>query len=160
MDVNSPEITGYISMLKNISLASLVFFGLTLLMFLIRYFAVKGHKEEISSTWGCGYSNPNTRMQYTGKSFSKSFGKLLSFILIEKKGYNEIEREDTFPSERKYNSFYLDFFETRIIDPLLQVIAKFINIFQFVQNGKTQAYVLYGILFILTIFIGTILNLW
>ncbi len=121
---------------------------------------MKGHEEEISSTWGCGYSMPNTRMQYTGKSFSKSFGKLLSFILIEKKGYNEIERDETFPSERKYNSFYLDFFETRIINPMLQVIAKFINIFQFVQNGKTQAYVLYGILFIITIFIGTILNLW
>ena len=33
------------------------------------------------------------------------------------------------------------------------------NYFQFVQNGKTQAYVLYGVFFILLIFLGTLLKL-
>jgi hydrogenase-4 component B len=98
-------------------------------------------------------------MQYTGKSFSKSIGKLLNFVMIEKKEYSEIEKLDIFPVSRKYHSFYLDVFETRIIKPVIQLIMRFINLFQFVQNGKIQAYVIYGIVFVLAIFIGTILNL-
>jgi hypothetical protein len=121
---------------------------------------VRGTEKIYSSTWGCGYPAANTRMQYTGKSFSKSFGKILNFILIEKKGYTEISREDTFPETRKYQSFYLDLFEHRIINPVILLITRFINAFQFVQNGKIQAYVIYGIVFILTIFIGTVLKLW
>jgi NADH:ubiquinone oxidoreductase subunit 4 (subunit M) len=53
-----------------------------------------------------------------------------------------------------------DVFESKIIDPLILMITRFINIFQFIQNGKIQAYVLYGIIFILVIFIGTVLNFW
>ena len=96
-------------------------------------------------------------MQYTGKSYSKSFGKLLNFVMIEKKGFNEIERNETFPETRKYRSFYIDSIESKIIDPLLFLIRRFINLFQFVQNGRIQAYVIYGIVFIVVVLIGTVL---
>jgi hydrogenase-4 component B len=56
--------------------------------------------------------------------------------------------------------FYLDFIENKIIDPVILLLIRFINLFQFIQNGKIQAYVIYGIVFILAIFLGTVLNLW
>jgi NADH:ubiquinone oxidoreductase subunit 5 (subunit L)/multisubunit Na+/H+ antiporter MnhA subunit len=158
--LNVIDLPGYAAVLKNISIASLIFFFIASLVFIARRFLSRESEEKYSSTWGCGYLYPNQKMQYTGKSFSKSFGKLLNFILIEKKGYKEIERNDTFPDSRKYHSFYLDVVESKIIDPIMQVIFRFINIFQFIQNGKIQAYVIYGIIFILTIFIGTVLNFW
>ncbi len=80
--------------------------------------------------------------------------------MIEKKGYTEIEKNEIFPESRKYRSFYIDIIEAKVIDPLIIQITKFINRFQFVQNGKIQAYVIYGIVFILAIFIGTVLNFW
>ena len=157
---NVIDLQGYIAILKNISLASVIFLGFTGFIFIIRWILTRESEESYFSTWVFEYLAPNGRMQYTGKSFSKSFGKLLNFILIEKKGYREIERNETFPVSRKYRSFYLDVFESKIIDPLILMITRFINIFQFIQNGKIQAYVLYGIIFILVIFIGTVLNFW
>jgi NADH:ubiquinone oxidoreductase subunit 5 (subunit L)/multisubunit Na+/H+ antiporter MnhA subunit len=156
----SVDLTSYLEILRSISLASVIFIFLLGLMFTVRWILMKGKENQHASTWGCGYLAPNERMQYTGKSFSKSFGKLLNFMLIEKKGYMEIKESETFPVSRKYRSFYLDFFESRIIDPVIQLINRFINLFQFIQNGKIQAYVIYGIAFIITIFIGTVLNLW
>jgi formate hydrogenlyase subunit 3/multisubunit Na+/H+ antiporter MnhD subunit len=153
-------IQGYLSVMKNISLASIIFILFVGLMFLIRWSISRKTVKSIDSTWGCAYGAPNSRMQYTGKSYSKTFGKLLNFVMIEKKGYQEINKKEIFPSARKYHSFYLDFFETRIINPVLHIITKFINLFQFIQNGRIQAYVIYGIVFILAIFIGTILNFW
>jgi hydrogenase-4 component B len=157
---NIIDLQGYIAVMKNISMASVLFLLVIGFIFFIRYVLTRRREEEYSSTWGCGYLAPNTKMQYTGKSFSKSFGKLLNFTLIEKKGYNEIERNEIFPDARKYRSTYLDIIENKIIDPVILLITRFINMFQFVQNGKIQAYVIYGILFILAIFAGTILNLW
>jgi formate hydrogenlyase subunit 3/multisubunit Na+/H+ antiporter MnhD subunit len=154
------ELDNYLAIMKNISLFSVLFIALTGIVFLARWLLTRGVEEKYVSTWGCGYTAPNVRMQYTGKSFSKSFGKLLNFMLIEKKGYTEIDRKETFPVTRKYRSFYLDFFESRIINPVIYSIKRFINLFQFIQNGKIQAYVIYGIVFILVIFIGTVLNFW
>lgn len=156
---NIVDLSGYILVMKNISLASVVLIAAIALVFLIRWIVTRNTELEASSTWGCGYTAPNVRMQYTGKSFSKSFGKLFNFVMIEKKGYDEIQRDETFPDSRKYRSFYLDIFEAKIIDPSLKILTRFIDVFQFVQNGKIQAYVIYGIVFILAIFIGTILNL-
>jgi hydrogenase-4 component B len=154
------DMDSYIVILKNISQASFIFLLVIGFVLVIRYVLAYRTKEIYSSTWGCGYPEPNERMQYTGKSFSKSFGKLLNFVLIEKKGYKEIDRNETFPVSRKYRSSYLDLIEIRIIDPLILLITRFINAFQFIQNGRIQAYVIYGIVFILAIFIGTILYLW
>ncbi len=154
------DLNWYIDIVRSISMASVVFVGVVVLVFVSRWILIRKTEAKYSSTWGCGYIAPNTRMQYTGKSFSKSFGKILNFILIEKKGYSEIGKDDTFPSSRKYRSFYLDIIENKLIDPLLNLMTRFMNIFQFIQNGKIQAYIIYGIVFILVILLGTVLNIW
>jgi hydrogenase-4 component B len=158
LSFSSIEYEGYLAILKNISLCSILFIAVISGVFVARRLFTSRTEKRYAPTWGCGYAAPNERMQYTGKSFSKAFGKLMNFILIEKKGYAEIERSNTFPEERKYRSFYLDFFDSKIIDPVISMITRFINLFQFVQNGRIQAYVIYGIVFILAIFIGTVLN--
>jgi hydrogenase-4 component B len=158
LNLSSVDFQLYLEILRNISLYSLLFLAVITAVFFTRKLLTRHLEEKVEPTWGCGYTAPDARMQYTGKSFSKSFGKLMNFVLIEKKGYTEIERNDTFPSERKYRSFYIDVVETRIIDPVINMLNRFIGLFQFVQNGRIQTYVIYGIVFILAIFIGTVLN--
>jgi hydrogenase-4 component B len=153
-------LNAYLNVMKSISLYSVLFLAITGLVFFVRWYLTRGLVKTYKPTWGCAYVAPNKNMQYTGKSFSKSLGKLLNFVMIEKKGYSEIGREETFPDQRKYRSFYLDIFEKKIIDPVMNLTLRFINLFQFVQNGKIQAYVIYGIVFILVIFLGTILKIW
>lgn len=160
LNFNIADLNRYTSILKNISIASVCFLVVLAFIFFLRYMISRSKDVKISSTWGCAYPAPNTRMQYTGKSFSKSFGKIFGFMLIEKKDYKEILANETFPDSKKYRSFYMDIVETKIINPMMLMITWFINLFQFIQNGKIQAYVLYGILFILTIFIGTLLKFW
>lgn len=160
INLNIVEVQRYSSILKDISLYSVLFLMIITVVLLIRKALTRRLGEEYSETWGCGYVAPNVKMQYTGKSFSKSFGKLLNFMLAEKKSYTEISKNEIFPVTRKYRSFYLDLFESKIFEPVILRILRFINIFQLVQNGRIQAYVLYGIVFILVIFIGTVLNFW
>lgn len=158
--VANPALFHYASVMQQISLYSLVFLAFVGLIYLLRSRVSVAKEINYGQTWGCGYVAPTPKIQYTGKSFSKSLGKLFHFVLIEKKSYNELKSDEIFPKTRRYSSHYLDFFEQRMINPVTDRLQYFIDLFKFVQNGKVQAYVLYGILFVLFVFIGTILNLW
>ena len=88
--------------------------------------------------------------------FQSRLGKLLNFIILEKKKYKEISADEIFPAERKHSSHYNDFFVTRIFNGIVDRLLYSMNYFQFIQNGKIQMYILYGIFFIVVVFLGTL----
>ncbi|MFZ4706458.1 MAG: proton-conducting transporter membrane subunit [Bacteroidales bacterium] len=156
-DIN--VINSIVDTVSVIGMYSFIFMGMIAAVYYLRVYFTRRQPAEYKPTWGCAYIAPNPRMQYTGKSFSKTLGKLLDFILIENKRYKEIHVKETFPAQRKHSSHYLDFFETRIFNDVIDRLVYSLNYFQFIQNGKTQAYVLYGIFFIVLIFMGTLFKL-
>jgi len=135
---------------------SMLFILILLVIYMARKSLSRNRQTSISTTWGCGYPAPTARMQYTGKSFSKSLGKLLNFIILEKKKYKEIPSVEIFPDERKHSSHYNDFFVTKIFNGIVDRLLYSMNYFQFIQNGKIQMYILYGIFFIVVVFLGTL----
>ncbi|HWB27642.1 MAG TPA: proton-conducting transporter membrane subunit [Chitinophagaceae bacterium] len=138
---------------------ALLFMLLLLVTWLVRKSFTRNRPESAAETWGCGYPMATARMQYTGKSFSKAMGKLLSFILLEQKKYREISTNEILPEKRKYSSHYNDFFAKRIYDKVTDRLIFSMNYFQFIQNGKIQSYILYGIFFIVLVFLATIVKL-
>ena len=83
---------------------------------------------------------------------------MFSFILIEEKKYKELKAGEIFPENRKHGSHYHDFIETRFINIITHRLVYASNYFKFIQNGRVQSYVWYGIVFMLTIFMLTIFN--
>ena len=138
---------------------SMLFILLLFLVYFIRSRIIRKRPVTEDSTWGCGYTGPSSTMQYTGKSYSKSLGKLLGFIVLEKKKYEEIQAKEIFPAERKHSSHYNDFFVAKIFDGIISRLLYSLNFFQFIQNGKIQLYILYGIFFIVLVFLGTIFKI-
>lgn len=138
---------------------SLLFIFLAGIVFFIRTKTLASKTSEYHPTWGNAYVAPNVRMQYTAKSFSKSFAKLFSSILIEKKRYPEINSTKIFPESRTFHSNYMEFFENNFIANINKRIFAFMNSFMFINNGKTQMYVLYGFFFIIILLVATFFNL-
>jgi len=153
------EFTGYISIMRDISLYSLLFIAITGVFWGIRVLIMRGRPQIIGPTWGCGYTAPTSKIQYTAKSFSKSLSKMFNFIVIERKQYEELKKGEIFPKNKKYVSHYHDFFEFRLIHVVTNQLIYAANYFKFIQNGRIQSYVLYGIVFILAIFLLTIFNI-
>ena len=151
--------TNYSTIISNISIYSAVFIGIVAISWGIRAFIIRGKTAETAPTWGCAYVGSAPKAQYTGKSFSKPLGKIMGFLIIEKKKYNEIKSGEIFPITRKYASNYHDFFELFFIKPISKRVVYATNYFKFIQNGRIQSYVIYGIVFIIAIFIITALNI-
>lgn len=150
--------TSLINSMADIGKFAMLFMLVVIFIYLIRKYFLKTHTVLRGPTWGCGYVAPTPRMQYTSKSFSKSLGKLLNFIVLEKKKYKEISANEIFPKERKHTSHYNDLFVTKIFNGIVDRLLFSMNYFQFIQNGKIQLYILYGIFFIVLVFLGTIFN--
>ncbi|NJO68028.1 MAG: hypothetical protein HC830_01010 [Bacteroidetes bacterium] len=144
--------------LSDIGIASLGFFILAFTIFLIKRNVEKKVDVQVAPTWGCGYLAPNSRMQYTPKSFSRSLIKLFSFMMVEKKKFKEIERSNIFPSYRSFQSYFLDIIEEKLIHRFIKYLLRFTDYFTFIHNGKIQLYILYGVFFIISLLIATFFN--
>src|ERR1035437_1292539 len=119
--VQLPDVLAFqttITLMAEIGTYSFMFLCLLILVFLIRNILVRNRTVIINTTWGCGYIAPHSKMQYTGKSFSKTLGKLLGFIVTEKKKYTELKAEEIFPQARKHSTHYTDFFEDNIFNKI------------------------------------------
>lgn len=145
--------------ISNAGAASILLILLIASVYLVRSRISTSKATTYSPTWGCGYSAPNSRMQYTGKSFSKTLAKLFAFITGEQKKYSEIERNNVFPSDRSYQSSYPEFFERNIINKVSNQLLHFMNYFSFIHNGQVQMYVWYGFIFILISIVSTFFNI-
>ena len=143
----------------HISIFSILLVGIIAITWIVRRLVVKSKEQRMDATWGCGFVAPNNRQQYTAKSFSKPLGKIFNMLLIEEKQYEELEKGEIFPVKKSYISHYQDFFEHNVILPVTKWLVHSADYFSYVQNGRIQSYVLYGILFILAMFILSIFNL-
>ncbi|MEK7257288.1 MAG: proton-conducting transporter membrane subunit [Bacteroidota bacterium] len=153
-------LTNLTALTASVGRFSLLFLLLAGLVFFARNYFAKKRPVASGGTWGCGYVAPSAAsMQYTGKSYSKTLGKLLAFLVKEEKRYPEISPAEIFPEKRRYASHYKDFFEANILSRLTEKLVSGMNYFQFIQNGRIQAYVLYGVFFIVLIFLGTVLDI-
>ena len=106
---------------------------------------------EHAPTWGCGYSMPTQRMQYTASSFAEPilrvFRNVLGFDVKgdKPKGY--------FPKEEKIYSRIIEVSEEFIFRPVFRFI-NFISVkLKMIQYGYTQLYVLYIFVFLLILLV-------
>jgi len=110
-------------------------------IFIIYAFLSKRSRKNVK-TWGCGYSLPNNNMQYTSSSFAEPIITYFSFSLNSKKKLQN--DHEIFPQNKWYfKSFVNDWILTKIYEPLIKTIEKFLKLFRWFQNGKSGNYVLY-----------------
>jgi formate hydrogenlyase subunit 3/multisubunit Na+/H+ antiporter MnhD subunit len=135
--------------LQPISLAAWIFILLVFSLFMLRKYILSHRKVETGPTWGCGCTAPTSKQQYTAGSFVRTYSKLFApFLLI---GKHEEEIHGIFPSEGKYHTHPYDEVEKWLIDSPLKANKSFMGRFTFLNNGKLQIYILYGVIFVLAV---------
>ncbi|MBP7497858.1 MAG: hypothetical protein KA792_09360 [Bacteroidales bacterium] len=133
--------------LSSIGLASAGFILLSGLIYFIKKRFTAGQAKIMSETWGCGYVGQNDKMQYTGSSFIRTFRKLTEPLLLVHKNKKEVK--GIFPNEAGHSTHPYDKLEKWLIDKPLAAFYRFFNHFAFIQNGKLQSYIIYGVIFLI-----------
>jgi len=145
--------------MSNIGKVALAFIVLIISSLVFRWIIIRKRVPVFYQTWGCGYVAPIKKGQYTGQSFTRSFGLLFGSKLKEKKNLDRLPKQKLYPGQYNFSSNYQDLVEKYLVSPLTVRLRFFLNYFQFIQNGRIQSYVLYGLFFIILVFLGTAFNL-
>jgi hydrogenase-4 component B len=135
--------------LQPISWATWMLIIIIAVTYAIRKKILNLRKIESGPTWGCGYVAPTIKQQYTASSFVRTYGKLFAPALLVEKEEEIIH--GIFPGKVKYQTQAYDKVEKSLIDPLLKFNRNFMGLFTFLNNGKLQFYILYGIIFVMMV---------
>lgn len=110
-------------------------------------------------TWGCGFTSPNIRMQYTGESFSEGLESIATNLTQNTVEGRALSKSEVFPSTHGYRIRHKDKIDRLFAAwwmELLHIINKRI---MSLRTGKINHYILFALLFLVAIFILSLFNL-
>ncbi|MDD3117620.1 MAG: proton-conducting transporter membrane subunit, partial [Victivallales bacterium] len=126
--------------------------GLMLALALVRRRLLRRHETVLRPTWGCGYDRISVRMQYSGVSYSLPL--LRSVNRLFRNEIKEPEVTGLFPRPATFSYRPGDLFLMLLVRPVTESIRRGTGRFTWIQNGNMQAYLLYGIVFLVLVIGG------
>jgi hydrogenase-4 component B len=134
-------LTGPVAPVAAISIAALLLVGLLALAAGLLRRKVAG-AGATAPTWGCGYSFPTSRMQYTASSFAQLLTGLFGWGLRPQRRGGEVT--DSFPEPVDFASHTPDTVLDRLLLPCCRVASRFCTWLRGrLQHGITGIYLLY-----------------
>jgi NADH:ubiquinone oxidoreductase subunit 5 (subunit L)/multisubunit Na+/H+ antiporter MnhA subunit len=147
----SAEFESIIQIYKWFGYVYLIFIGLFSFFFLLRSLLLRNRKVSEFKTWDCGYQAGSSRMQYTSSSFAQPFLQLVGELVPQK---IKVKKEHMlFPIDASLISHTQDNSERFLIQPVIRILDRFLNKFTWIQSGKTQEYIAYGLIFLIFLII-------
>ncbi|MHB0946397.1 MAG: proton-conducting transporter transmembrane domain-containing protein [Sedimentisphaerales bacterium] len=104
-----------------------------------------------AGTWDCGYTQPSSRVQYTGSSFGQTLVSLFGFILWPKIHWPRVR--GFFPKTANFKNIIPDTVLDRLIMPLFNVAGRYLPSLRVLQQGQTHFYVLYILIIVIILLI-------
>lgn len=145
-----PSLTSLVPLSRISSVGIIVLISAIFLYIVIK---LKTHfgKSKKGVTWDCGYAKPDSRMQYTGNSFSQNLVHQFRFILLPKS--TQVKITKLFPKKTLFTTSVFDLLLNRVIIPFFSLCEKYLPWVRVFQQGQIQAYVLYILLAVILLFI-------
>lgn len=142
--IELPSFESMNSTLNLMGLAALIFLAFLVALYFIRRHIIQKNPYEQTETWGCGYTQPTARIQYTGSSFVQMLSDHFDFILRGKRKLPQIN--DLFPGKTEFQSEFDDSVSDQVYKPVYHGLEKILRRLTGLQHGVLNVYVLYIVL--------------
>jgi hydrogenase-4 component B len=137
--------------LGNITRVVVIFVIGLVAMIGLRWLLYRGKTVTRSVTWGCGYSQPTVRMQYTGSSYVASILTFFRALAPLRIVYDA--SQGRFPKRRHYHSHVDDLAEHNAGRLLVQPLMAVFDRARWIQNGDLHLYIGYILLAIVILLV-------
>ncbi len=137
-----PDILGAIP--SHLTLAAWIFLGLLLVLTALRTLGYRAKPIAHGTTWGCGFTRPTSRMQYTGTSYAQDMVTFHRPFVKVQTSSTPIAR--VFPETATYHSRVEDWAEIGLHRLLLQPLLHAVDKLRWIQHGHIQLYIGYIVL--------------
>lgn len=144
--------------IENVGRFSLLFIGAVVVLYIVRSVVTRKRALEYKPTWGCGYTGPVDKMQYTATSYAENYVQVAGSVVNQKAEYRKIEPADIFPLKREFATHSEDATEVKVYNRIVRFLLKLLDRMAFVQTGYLQHYILYAFVLLIVMIILTVLN--
>lgn len=121
--------------------------------------ALRDRKVRSGAVWGCGFTAPNVRMQYTGESFSEGLQTIITPLTQNTGDGSAVAKKEIFPTVHTFSVRHKDkidrLFAAWWVELLRQINKRAMRL----RTGKINHYVLFALAFLVLIFLLSLLNL-
>lgn len=125
----------------------------------LRHRALRARKVTQGPTWGCGFTAPNIRMQYTGESFSEGLQSIMPSLTRQDGEGDAVVKSEIFPSAHRFDIRRKDRIGNLLsawwVELLHQINLRVMRL----RTGKINHYILFALAFLTLIFILSTLDL-
>jgi hydrogenase-4 component B len=139
----------FIELTGNITRGALLFFVVFLLILALRTLLYRGKTVTRSGTWGCGFTRPTVKMQYTGSSYAASI--LEFFKPVAPLTENDPGIRKRFPDKTHYHSHVSDIAELHMGNVVVRPVLALFEKLRWLQHGDIHLYIGYILLAIVVL---------
>ena len=138
------DLAPMLDLTNNITLVASVFFLALILLVLLRLALYRNKSVTRSGTWGCGFTRPTPRMQYTGSSYAASILEFFRAAAPLREEHPMVEGR--FPAASSYHSHVEDVAESNSSRFIVRPVMALFDRLRWIQHGDIHLYIGYILL--------------
>lgn len=139
----------FIPLMVNITRAAAVVFGVFAIVVALRALFYRGKRITSSGTWGCGFTRPTVKMQYTGSSYAASILAFFKPVAPVRETHPAIRGR--FPAATRYHSHVDDIAEVNMARLVVRPVLFLFDQLRWLQHGDIHLYIGYILLAIVAL---------
>lgn len=139
----------FMPLAANITRAAAIFFAVALVVLALRTLLYRGKPVTRSGTWGCGFTQPTVKMQYTGSSYAASILEFFRPVAPLEEHHKAIDGR--FPAKTHYHSHVHDAAELQINRLIVNPVLWLFDRLRWLQHGDIHLYIGYILLAIVVL---------
>ena len=128
-------------------------------LYRLRRRLLRGRPVSEGPTWGCGFTAPNVRMQYTGESFSEGLQSIATSLTQNSGEGAPVQKGEIFPRTHSFDIGHRDrigrLFSAWWVELLRRINARVMRL----RTGKINHYILFALAFLALVFLLSLFNL-
>ena len=125
----------------------------------LRSRALRTRKVTDGATWGCGFTSPNVRMQYSGESYSEGLQSIATSLTQNSGEGGAVGKGEIFPAAHNFDIRHKDRFDQLFAAWWVELLRVINKRAMRLRTGKINHYVLFALAFLVLIFLLSIFNL-
>ena len=139
----------FLELTGNITQGGALFFAVLFLILALRILFYRSKTVTRSGTWGCGFTQPTVKMQYTGSSYASSILEFLSPLAPLEEEHPPLSGR--FPKKTYYHSRIHDIAELYLGPVIVQPVLSLFDKLRWLQHGDIHLYIGYILLAIIVL---------
>ena len=145
--------------LQTMSLISWILIAVIVALFLLKRRAQRSRSITEGPTWGCGFTALNTKMQYTGESFSEGLENIGKPFMKDTVDGRTIDKNEIFPTRHSYDIRHKDKVDSLLGRWWMALMHRINEYIMRLRTGRVNSYITFALVFLVTVLVLTLLGI-